>query len=176
MNQLLNKSFTDARLLVFKSTPNPEPVSVVLGNITNPAVPLDRIDRGIFLSVSQTLVADPGRPGGLHTRRYEYRLGTGPEKASWQVRWEFEDNPKARYEQDYRYPAAHFHMNAATSLFPNAGEPHFPTRRLWLEEVLSFICSDVLLPRARQRNADDRPVIEAHRRVSEQIAALSARE
>lgn len=152
-------------------------MTVVLNNITNPPMPLDRIDRGVYLAISQTLAAAPERPGGLHTRRYEYRLGTGPEKKDWQVRWEYDDSPTTRFDPDYRYPLAHFHLNGpASGLFPNPGEPHFPTRRLWLEEVLAFICSDVLIPRAIQRKDDTRQAIEAHRVVTEQIAALSGRE
>jgi hypothetical protein len=175
LNRLLNTSVTRARLVVIRIQ-GQDARLVLLQAVTNPAVPLDLLDSGVFLGVSQRLRADPERPGSLHLDRYEYRIGWGTAKSEWLVRYEYLENPAAEYQGQYVYANAHVHFNGsvASDFLDAIPDRHFPTRKLWLEEVLHGVCADVILPRYRQRRRDERPIFEALDRIEEQISTLSA--
>jgi hypothetical protein len=67
------------------------------------------------------------------TLTYHYRYQLDETKDSWRFRWEyFRSKPK----KDYRYPLAHFHVNAVTEDRPDLSDLHFATRRVPLELVL----------------------------------------
>jgi hypothetical protein len=115
------------------------------------------------------------RPGGLHRDKYEYRIGWGSAKADWLIRYEFLEDPRAEYEGQYLYANAHIHFNAgaANDRFLKAiPARHFPTRKIWLEEVLAGVCADVILPRCRERGKDERPVMEALAQIEARLARL----
>lgn len=148
----------------------------MLGDIANPSVPLDLVDSQVYLAVSQSFVNDESRPGGIHLVRYEYRVGHGSGRGDWLLRYEYAEDPASEYEGQYLYANAHLHVNALPAgalLARPLPEVHFPTRKMWLEEVLAGVCSDIILPRLRRDARDEGAVLAALRRLTDQIAFLS---
>jgi hypothetical protein len=149
---------------------------IVLGGLHNPSVPLDIVDRGVFFSIHQGLMPDLSRPNGIHRYRYEYRIGAGPEKSDWLFRYEFVENPSAEYEGQYLYATSHMHVNAtaAPKFVADLPSRHFPTGKLWLEDILAGVCADIVLPRVRARSDDEGPTRSALSVIQSRIALLSA--
>jgi hypothetical protein len=167
---------TNARLIVVYASSNRDSMKVILGDILNPNVPLDRLDRSVHFGMFQRLVAAPERPGGIHRDRYEYRIGWGPAKKDWLLRYEFHENPAAEYEGQYLYANAHLHVNATAAeprFLESLGERHFPTRKLWLEEILAGVCADVMLPRTRAKGKDEAPILAALDTIQRRISGIA---
>jgi hypothetical protein len=82
----------------------------------------------------------------VHTASYAYRLGTEDRKDAWLVRWEYYRGPP---KEDYEYPLAHVHVNAAL-LDQQAEEQlakplphlHIPTARVPLELVVWHLLAE----------------------------------
>jgi hypothetical protein len=131
----------------------------------------------VFLSVFQGFEAAPDRPGGIHRDKYEYRIGWGPEKADWLLRYEFLENPVAEYGGQYVYANSHFHINAVPSkpdFLPGLGEKHFPTQKMWLEEVVLGMLVDVVRPRVLERRGDETRLMKAIDETERRLARLAA--
>jgi hypothetical protein len=63
----------------------------------------------------------------------------------------------------------------ANPLVSDLPKRHLPTRKMWLEEILLGVCSDVLLPRAVNRSKDPWPILQAMDVLQRDLAALTSR-
>lgn len=149
---------------------------LVLGGLNNPSVALDRLDNGVYFAMFQGLTTDPARPLGIHRYRYEYRIGWGPEKGDWLFRYEYVENPAAEYEGQYIYANSHMHINAEPNARFLADFPsrHFPTGKLWLEQILAGVCADVILPRLQAHGKDESQVTASLAIIQARISLLSS--
>jgi hypothetical protein len=132
LNRVLNTTVSKSRLTVLVD-PSSERRFVIARLVNRRIAPLDLNGSRAKLLLQQNVEVVEDDAPHVNTLTYMYRYQLHDDPKSWLFRWEyFRKRPK----DDYPYPLAHFHVNAATGEFPDLQHKHFATRRVPLELVL----------------------------------------
>jgi hypothetical protein len=130
LNQVLNGTVTDSRLIAVIDPSVDHPRFDVCRYVNNATAPLELHGTRSRLLLQQKIdVSDDY----CETVTYHYRFQTDESKDSWLFRWEWFRKPP---RPDYRYPLAHFHVNAWLLDGTAVSGLHFPTGRTAIEQVV----------------------------------------
>ena len=141
INSLLHRTITDTPLanLISKDRPvaflefrkNGEAVSVPLNN-------------GFYLYLNQTLQArKEGKVHCLRTLAYSYRIGEGPARQDWLIRWEY----NSRETEVGFHPRHHCHLRSKLPCFGDRelllAKMHIASGWVTIEEVIRFLIHEL---------------------------------
>lgn len=124
LNHILNKTVTDSRLSVIKSS---DPHFVVARFQDKAILPIELTPKG-WLSFRLMAMVRPDGRIVIEEAVFSYSLSSNPDDEQWIFRYDYRLIP-----QD-QYPCAHVHVNT-----PKFKDFHFPTSRVSIEQIVAHL-------------------------------------